>query len=201
FKSVLNSYGQVFFSTKKTFSSLLILATFVDFYTGVFGLFAVVVTNLIAYWLGLNKYKITEGFFGFNSLLVGLGLGIYFQPGALLLLIVFLAAILTLFISVSLEGVIGKYALPYLSIPFVISLWILTLASREFMELGLNERGIYTLNDLYIIGGGSLVKLYEWWNNIPLPSSIRSYFLSLGAILFQYNLFTGVILAIGLLTY
>lgn len=201
FKSVLNSYGQVFFSTKKTFSSLLILATFVDFYTGAFGLFAVVVTNLIAYWLGLNKYKITEGFFGFNSLLVGLGLGIYFQPGALLLLIVFLAAILTLFISVSLEGMIGKYALPYLSIPFVISLWILTLASREFMKLGLNERGIYTLNDLYIIGGGSLVKLYEWWNNIPLPSSIRSYFLSLGAILFQYNLFTGVILAVGLLTY
>lgn len=201
FKSVLNSYGQVFFSNKKTFASLLLLATFVDFYTGAFGLFAVVVTNLIAYWLGLNKYKITEGFFGFNSLLVGLGLGIYFQPGPLLLLIVFLAAILTLFIAVSLEGVLGKYALPYLSIPFVISLWALTLASREFMELGLNERGIYTLNDLYIIGGGPLVKLYDWWNNIPLPSSIRSYFLSLGAILFQYNIFTGVILAIGLFTY
>lgn len=201
FKSILNSYGQVFFSNKKTFSSLLLLATFVDFYTGAFGLFAIVVTNLVAYWLGLNKYKITEGFFGFNSLLVGLGLGIYFQPGSLLMLIVFLAAILTLFIAVSLEGVLGKYALPYLSIPFVISLWALTLASREFMELGLNERGIYTLNDLYIIGGGPLVKLYDWWNNIPLPSSIRSYFLSLGAILFQYNIFTGVILAIGLFTY
>ncbi len=201
FKSILNSYGQVFFSTKKTFSTLLLLATFVDFYTGVFGLFAVVVTTLLAYWLGFNKYKITEGFFGFNSLLVGLGLGIYFQPGPLLLLIVFLAAIFTLFISVALEGVIGKYALPYLSIPFVISLWALTLASREFMELGLNERGIYTLNDLYIIGGGPLVNLYEWWNNLPLPSSVRSYFLALGAILFQYNLFTGVVLAVGLLSY
>jgi urea transporter len=201
FKSVLNSYGQVFFSNKKTFSTLLLLATFVDFYTGIFGLFAVVITTLAAYWLGFDKYKITEGFFGFNSLLVGLGLGIYFQPGPLLLLIVLLAAIFTLFISVSLEGVIGKYALPYLSIPFVLSLWALTLASREFMELGLNERGIYTLNDLYIIGGGPLVNLYEWWNNMPLPSSIRSYFLSLGAILFQYNLFTGIVLAVGLLTY
>lgn len=200
-KSILNSYGQVFFSNKKTFSTLLLLVTFIDFYTGAFGLFAVIVTTLVAFWLGFDKYKITEGFYGFNSLLVGLGLGIYFQPGPLLLLIVFLAAIFTLFISVALEGVIGKYALPYLSIPFVISLWALTLASREFMELGLNERGIYTLNDLYIIGGGPLVNLYEWWNNLPLPSSIRSYFLSLGAILFQYNLFTGVVLAIGLLTY
>lgn len=200
-KSILNSYGQVFFSNKKTFASLLLLATFVDFYTGAFGLFAVAVTNTFAYLLGLDKFKVTQGYFGFNSLLVGLGLGIYFQPGILLLLIVFLSAILTLFISVSMEGIIGKYALPYLSIPFVISLWALTLASREFMALGLNERGIYTLNDLYILGGGSLVKVYEWWNGIPFPTSIRSYFLSLGAILFQYNVFTGVVLAIGLLTY
>jgi urea transporter/murein DD-endopeptidase MepM/ murein hydrolase activator NlpD len=200
-KSLLNSYGQVFFSNKKTFATLLLLATFVDFYTGLFGLFAVATTNAVAYWLGFDKFKIGQGYYGFNSLLVGLGLGIYFQPGPLLLLIVFLAAILTLFISVSLEGVIGKYALPYLSIPFVISLWAMTLASREFMELGLNERGIYTLNDLYIIGGGRLVYLYEWWNSIALPSSIRSYFLSLGAILFQYNVLTGIVLALGLLTY
>ncbi|MDY0254320.1 MAG: urea transporter [Tenuifilaceae bacterium] len=199
--SILNSYGQVFFSNKKTFAILLFLTTFVDFYTGLFGLFAISTTNAIAYWLGFDKYKISQGFYGFNSLLVGLGLGIYFQPGLLLLLIVFLAAILTLFISVSLEGIIGKYALPYLSIPFVISLWAMTLASREFMALGLNERGIYTLNDLYIVGGGGLVSLYEWWNSIPLPSSIRSYFLSLGAILFQYNVLTGIVLAVGLLIY
>lgn len=200
-ESILNSYGQVFFSNKKTFSTLLFLVTFIDFYTGAFGLFAVVITNLIAYWIGFDKHKITQGFFGFNSLLVGLGLGIYFEPGFLLLVIVLLASILTLLISVTMEGVIGKYGLPYLSIPFVISLWALTLASREFMGLGLNERGIYTLNDLYIIGGGPLVNLYERVNSLPLPSSLRSYFLSLGAILFQYNIFTGFVLAVGLLTY
>ncbi|MDV7403095.1 urea transporter, partial [Arthrospira platensis SPKY1] len=105
-----------------------------------------------------------------NALLVGLGLGIYFQPGALLVFIVLVAGLLTLFIAVALEGVIGKYALPYLSIPFVLALWALMLASREFSALGLNERGIYTLNDLYVLGGHSLVKLYEWWNALPLPS-------------------------------
>ena len=71
-KSILNSYGQVFFSNKKTFASLLLLATFVDFYTGAFGLFAVAVTNTFAYLLGLDKFKVTQGYFGFNSLLVGL---------------------------------------------------------------------------------------------------------------------------------
>lgn len=200
-KSILNSYGQVFFSDNKLFASILFVVTFIDFYTGLYGLFAVVVTNIIAYWFGFEITRIRQGYYGFNSLLVGLGLGIYFQPDLLLLLVVFLAGVLTLFVAVSLEGVVGKYALPNLSLPFIISLWALTLASREFMELGLNERGIYTLNDLYIIGGGPLVRLYEWWNSLPIPGSIRSYFLSLGAILFQFNVLTGILIAIGLLLY
>lgn len=160
------------------------LITFIDFYTGIAGLLSVLVTITLANWIGLNKFKIQEGYYGFNSLLVGLGIGVYFQPGGLLFFIILLAGVLTLLISVALEGVIGKYALPYLSIPFVLSLWALTLASREFSALGLNERGIYTLNDLYIIGGNLLVQMYEWWNNIALPFSIRAYFLSLGAIFF-----------------
>lgn len=200
-QSIINSYGQVFFSDNKPFALLILLVTFIDFYTGAFGLFTVLVTNGMAYWFGFDKFKIRQGYYGFNSLLVGLGLGIYFQPDLLLLLIVLLAGILTLFFSVTMEGVIGKYALPYLSIPFIISLWAMTLASREFMELGLSERGIYTLNDLYIIGGGPLVNLYEWWNQIPIPSPVRSYFLSLGAILFQYNVLTGLLISIGLLIY
>ena len=199
--SVINSYGQVFFSDTKLFAILIAVITFFDFFTGAFGLLAILITNALAYWIGFDKYKIRQGFYGFNSLLVGLGLGIYFEPGPLLILIIILAGAFTLFLSVTMEGVIGKYALPYLSLPFVIALWALTLASREFMELGLSERGIYTLNDLYIIGGGPLVKTYEWFNSIPLPSSIRSYFLSLGAILFQYNMLTGIVLAVGLLIY
>ena len=201
FRSLMNSYSQVFFSDNIFFAAIIILVTFIDVYTGLFGLFSVLVTNAMAYWIGFDKFKIRQGYYGFNSLLVGLGLGIYFQPGALLMFIVLLAVLLTLFISVSMEGVIGKYALPYLSIPFVISLWILTLASREFQTLGLNERGIYTMNDLYLIGGNSLVNIYNWWNAVPILVSVKVYFLSLGAIFFQYNVFAGIIIAIGILIY
>ncbi len=200
-QSILNSYAQVFFSDNKVFAGILMLITFVDFYTGLFGLLAVLITTGMAHWMGFDKFKVKQGYYGFNSLLVGLGVGIYFQPGLLLLLIIVLAAVLTLFISVAFEGIIGKYALPYLSLPFVFSLWAVMLASREFQALGLNERGIFTLNELYLLGGHNLVKLYEWWGHIPFPPSIRSYFLSLGAIFFQFNVFTGVLVAIGLLIY
>ncbi len=200
-QSTLNSYAQVFFSDNKVFAGILMLITFVDFYTGLFGLMAVLITTGMAHWMGFDKFKIKQGYYGFNSLLTGLGIGIFFQPGWLLVLIIILAAVLTLFISVAFEGIIGKYALPYLSLPFVFALWAVMLASREFQALGLNERGIYTLNELYLLGGHNLVKLYEWWGNIPFPSSVRSYFLSLGAIFFQFNVFTGVLVAIGLLVY
>lgn len=200
-QSILNSYAQVFFSDNKVFAGILMLITFVDFYTGLFGLMAVLITTGMAHWMGFDKFKIKQGYYGFNSLLTGLGIGIFFQPGLLLVLIIILAAVLTLFISVAFEGIIGKYALPYLSLPFVFALWAVMLASREFQALGLNERGIYTLNELYLLGGHNLVKLYEWWGNIPFPSSVRSYFLSLGAIFFQFNVFTGVLVAIGLLVY
>lgn len=200
-RSILNGYSQVFFSDQTTFAIILLVITFVDFYTGLAGLLSVITTTALARWMGYDKFRIHQGYYGFNALLVGLGLGIYFQPGMLLLLMVLLAAVLTLFLSITLEGVIGKYALPHLSLPFVLALWAIMLASRDFQALGLNERGIYTFNDLYVLGGAPLVHLYEWWAAFPFPSSLRAYFLSMGAIFFQINLFTGVLVATGLLVF
>ncbi|TVP98662.1 MAG: peptidase M23 [Balneolaceae bacterium] len=200
-KGFLNSYTQIFFSDNKVFAAILIPVTFVDFFAGLFGLISVLITNSAAWLIGLSRYNIQKGYYGFNSLLVGLGIGIYYEPGLVLLFLVFIAAVFTLFISVTLEGVIGKYYLPHLSLPFVFGLWMLMLSAREFDALALNERWIYTLNDLYIFGGQSLVTVYEWWNRLSIPSPMRSYFLSLGAILFQFSVLSGVLVAAGLLIY
>lgn len=200
-KAIPNSYGQVFFSDQKLFAGILMVVTFFDLYAGVFGLLSVITTNLVGFLLGFDKKTISKGVFGFNSLLVGLGLGVYFEPSLYLVLVILIGAILTLLIAVSLQGVIGKYALPYLSIPFLLSIWVMTLATKEFAALGISERGIYTFNDLYTIGGDPLVRIYEWWNDLQLSKSLRVYFISLGAILFQYNLLSGIVLSIGLLLF
>jgi len=200
-EGIPNSYSQVFFSDNRVFALILLLITFIDLYAGIMGLLSVITTNLVGFFLGFDRRTISKGLFGFNSLLVGLALGVYFKPGVLLLTVVVLGAILTLLVSVSMQGVIGKYALPFLSIPFLLSVWIMTLATREFTALGVSERGIYTFNDLYTIGGTSLVRLYEWWNAVDIAHSLRIYLISLGAILFQYNVLSGLILAVGLFYY
>jgi len=200
-RAIPNSYGQVFFSDQRLFALILLVITFFDLYAGLMGLLSVITTNLVGFILGFDRKVIGRGVFGFNSLLVGLGLGIYYKPDLQLIMLIIMAAILTLLIAVSLQGVIGKYALPFLSVPFLIAIWIMTLSTKEFTALGISERGIYTFNDLYTLGGDPLVRLYEWWNELQLPRSIRIYFISLGAIVFQFNLFSGIILAVGLLLF
>lgn len=200
-QSVLNSYSQVFFSTHVVFALIIFVVTFFDLYTGLFGLLSVLVTTVAAAWIGFDREKIRQGYYGFNALLMGLGLGVYYNPGLPLITIVILAAVLTLFISVALEGIVGKYALPYLSLPFVLALWAVTISTREFTFLNISERGIYLINDLYSLGGQQLVDAYQWWSALPFPVSLKIYFSSLSTIFFQYSTFTGILIAAGLLIY
>ncbi len=199
--STLNSYSQIFFSNDKIFAAILVLVSFFDLNAGISGLMAVVASNAAAYLIGFNRNNIIAGYYGFNSLLVGLGLGIYYQMSPIFLLVLLFAAIFTLFITIMLEGVIGKYGLPYLSISFLLGIWMVTLASRQFSELAISEKGIYMSNEIYSIGGHFFVGIYNWFNDLDLHESIIIYFRSLGAIFFQYHLFAGILIAIGLLIY
>jgi len=199
--TVLNSYSQIFFSENKLFAAMLVLVSFIDIWAGFSGLLAVFTANITAYTLGFNKQAILKGMYGFNALLVGLGTGLTFQPSPQLFFIVFFASLLTLFITLALQGVLTKYALPYLSIPFLLGIWAIILASKDFSALGLSERGIYTYNELYALGGNNFVNFYEWFSSLNFPESLKIYFLSLGAIFFQNNILAGIIISIGLLYY
>ena len=199
--SVVNSYTQVFFSNNRMFAILLVIVSFFDVWAGLSGLIAVMTTNITAYLVGFNRFNIKSGFYGFNPLLVGLGLGIFYQFGPEYLLVLIFASLFTLFFTVMLEGVIGKYGLPYLSVSFLFGIWMVSLASRQFTALNISERGIFLSNELYQIGGASFVSVYNWIISLNLHESVVIYFRSLGAIFFQYSLFAGFVIAIGLLIY
>ncbi|MEJ2593748.1 MAG: urea transporter [bacterium] len=198
---ILNSYGQVFFSKNIVLAIILMVISFFDLYAGIAGLLAVFISNNFASLIGLNREKISEGLYGFNSLLVGLGIGIYYQPGVEFYIILVFITLLTLFTTVLLEGVFWKYGLPFLSIPFLVGIWVVLIAAKGYSALDISERGIYQLNDMYTLGGMTMVRLYEWFNNLSIPASLRIYFKSLSAIFFQYHMFAGLLIALGLLIY
>ncbi len=149
----------------------------------------------------MKRQNIVNGSYGFNPLMVGLGIGIYYQPGVEYFLLLIVVSLLTLLITLSLEGILNKYGLPFLSIPFLFGIWFVLIASRGYSALELSERGVYSLNDMFAIGGMTMVEIYQWFNNLPIPEAFRIYFKSLSAILFQYHLFAGLLLAAGLLIY
>lgn len=198
-ESTLQSYSLLFFNKNNRFALLLMLVTFLDVYTGLAGLLAVVISNMTAWFIGLNETSLKTGNYGFNALLVGLALGIQYQPSIELYVILFFGSLLTLIITVFLEGWLAKYRVPYLTLPFMLAVWIIILATRSYEALSLSERGIYFLNYLHKLGGGAAVKIYEWFSDLPIPESLIIYFKSLGAIFFQYNILAGIIIALALL--
>jgi urea transporter/murein DD-endopeptidase MepM/ murein hydrolase activator NlpD len=197
----LSSYSQVFFSDNRWLAWLLLVVSFIDVNAGMAGAVAVLVSNFTAQTMGFSNWFIQKGYYGYNSLLVGLGFGLTFQPGAAFFLLLVVAALLTFLFTIAIQGIFYKYGLPYLSIPFLLGIWLLMMASGEFSALGLSVRGVYVHNELFALGGNWLIDSVGWFDKLIESQTVRTYLFSLGAIFFQYNLLAGVIIAIGILIY
>ncbi|MBY0426115.1 MAG: urea transporter, partial [Cytophagales bacterium] len=198
---IRSCYTQVFFSNNKWFALVLFISTFTDVYAGFCGLTAIILTHCIAIWLGLNVTSIRNGTYGYNSLMVGLVLGVNFKFNLIFLLILFLSSLLCLLFSSWLGILLDKYKVPFLSMPFLLTIWILLLATRNYQNLELSERGVFRINDWYLLGGDYFILVNEWLMNLKLPLFLEVYLNSLGAIIFQSNLIAGVLIAIGLLLF
>lgn len=99
----------------------------------------------------------------------------------------------------TLGGWLNRYYLPVLSIPFVISFWFVLLPSGQFENLGLTQRNIYWMNEMYSIGGNGLLNLFQKIDSLPIGHLADMYLRALSSIFFQNNLIAGFLIAISLL--
>ena len=198
-ETILNSYAQVFFSENKLLGSLLLLVSFLDWKVGLSGIIAVITSVILSTSLGYSLEKIRKGFYSFNALLVGLGVGTYFALSIETLFLVAIGSIVAVFITVFLIGLLQKYGLPFLSLPFLLAIWLLLLSFPSFTNVAVNTDAIYPSNMFFKLGGETLVYVVDSLNNIFNNTGFDTYFLSLGAIFFQFNILAGVLIAVGLL--
>ena len=178
---------------------VLMLVTFFNFYAGLSGLIAVIITVLAANSLGFDKTQLKRGLFSFNALLTGVGMGTFFDPGLVFFSLLALAALLTLILSVTLGNWLNRFGLPVLSLPFVFTFWFILLPSTDFENLGLTQRNIYWMNEMYSMGGSSLLNFFQSVNSLPFHHLIDTYFRSMSSIFFQDNLITGILIVAALL--
>lgn len=197
--ATLNSYSVIFFFNNKLLASVIMLASFLNFFAGLSGLIAVLTTVLIAHTMGFDKIQLKNGLYSFNALLTGIGMGTFFEPGLVFFSLLLLAALLTLILSVTLGGWLYKYGLPFLSIPFVITTWFILLPSSQFENLGLTQRNIYWMNEVYAIGGNKMLNFFQTMDTLPVHKMVDIYLRSMSSIFFQDNLIAGLLIALALL--
>jgi len=196
FEGLLNSFSQIYFSNGKLLAALLILVTFFDFGAGLAGIIAVFCTQITALVFHFDHKNIREGTYSYNSAMVGVAVGVFYQFNLSLLVLLIITSVLTFFLTIWFFNQLAVKGLPFLSIPFLLVTWLIIIGGKNFSALELQEKSVFTLVAFY-------PQLFENTTNfitsLPFADILLLYFRSLGAILFQYNDLAGVIIAIGIL--
>ena len=198
-EATLTSYSQIFFTETKILASILVVASFTEWWIGLSGLIAVLTAITLSQVFGYSEITTKKGLYSFNALLVGLGIGTYFSPGLEVLLLIIAGAAIAFFSTVFFMGIFTKYGLPFLSIPFLVGMWLMLLAFPSFTNIALNMETLYPSNMYFKLGGNVLVAVVEGLSSFFADTGFDTYFLSLGAIFFQFNILSGVLISIGLL--
>jgi urea transporter len=198
-RTVLRSYSMLFFSQHRGLAGLLLLVSFAHPTAGLAGLAGAALAVVGARLAGFNRAWTDAGAYSFNSLLVGLALASFYAPGWALAGLVAVGAGVALLLSVALGGWLGGRGLPFLSLPFLLTTWLLMLGSGPLLHLAAGETAMYWLNDVYALGGPRLVALAQWVGDWPWPPLLATYLRALGSVLFQDSAAAGLLVVLGLL--
>lgn len=199
--SILNSYSLIFFSLNPVFAFIILLVTFFSPFVGIVGLCTVVLTNFFCDLIGFRKDEIRTGLFGFNALLLGLALGYEYQPSLSFGLLLLAAIGLQMLITAGLKGVFASSNLPFLSLPFLISYWIISLAASSFGHVALDESHSYVHNEILKAETSPIYRLAHALDTLPMPLFFEIFFKTLAGTFFQSSVLGGILIAFGLLIF
>ena len=200
-QAVFTSYAMLFFSKNKLLAVFVLLVSFFNPFAGSAGLAALLIAIIAAYNLGYTREQISTGYYIYSALLLGLGMGTFYETGLAFWILLALASLLSVLISLVLVARFQKNNLPALSLAFILSFWVIILAAKQFAAVGLTERNIYWVNTMYSLGGNQLIGLVQKIEGLQMPDVVAGFFHSMSAILFQSNIAAGIVLSIGLLLY
>ena len=195
FEGLLNSFAQVYFSNNKIFAAILLLVTFFDFGGGIAAVLSVLISQATALFFNFDHKNLREGTYTYNSAMVGVAIGIFYQFNTSLIILLIISSILTFFLTIWFLNQLAIKGLPFLSIPFLLVIWLIILGGRNFSALELQEKTTLSLVAYFPYLFSSVTDYISYF---PFADMFYLYFRSLGAIFFQYNDLAGLIIAFGL---
>jgi len=173
---ILKPYSSLLFLNNKYIGLLLLLVTFINPSVAISGLFALISTIIFAEFIGLREEYLENGFYLYNSLLVGMGIGFLFSPTPISLFFILILAIFTFLVSFVLNRIFAVYKIPILSLPFSLITIVAYLASLKYSHLFSNLINNHLIFD------------------ISIASYIDPFFRALGTIFFLSNVLVGMVI-------
>jgi urea transporter len=137
----LRSTGQVMFQNNPVTGILFLAAIAWGSYAAgvprvaIAGVLAVVVANLTAQWLRVDNEPLYSGLYGYNGILVGLALATFLSSNALMWVYVVLGAAVSVIAMLGTANTVKPLGLSSLTFPFVLTTWLLLLATYGFSGL------------------------------------------------------------------
>jgi urea transporter len=136
----LRGTGQVMFQDNPLSGALFLAAIGCGSYAAgaprvaIAGLLAVVVATLTAQWLRVEQAPLRSGLYGYNGILVGLALATFLGSGALMWVYVVLGAAVSVVVMLGTANAVKPWG-SALTFPFVLTTWLLLLATYGFSGL------------------------------------------------------------------
>jgi urea transporter len=190
----LRGVGQVMFQNNPLTGALFLVAICWGSYAAgtphvaIAGLLAVVIATLTAQWLQVDKDSLHAGLYGFNGILVGLALATFLAPNALMWVYVVLGAAVSVVVMLGTVNVVKPWG-GALTFPFVITTWLLLLATYGFS--GLAGAALPT---------GSVVAAFQPYEGSPLNlvDLARGVLLSISQVFLKASAVAALLLLAGL---
>lgn len=176
--NILKPYSAILFLDNKFAGFILLFITFINPSVALSGIAAILFTSLFAGFIGLKEAYLSQGFYIYNSLLVGMGVGYIFSPTLLSVLLIAIVSSFTFMLSFMLNRLFSVYHIPILSLPFSIVTMFLYLASLKYSGLLSSLVNNTTILD------------------ITLPLNISGFLKSFGTIFFLPNNLAGILMLI-----
>jgi urea transporter len=190
----LRSIGQVMFQNNPLTGMLFLAAiAWASYASGaprvaIAGIVAVVAANLTAELLHVDTDSLHAGLYGFNGILVGLALATFLAPGLLLWVYVILGAVVSVVVMLGTTNAVKPWG-GALTFPFVLTTWLLLLATYGFS--GLAGAALPT---------GRVVTVFQPYQGSPLQliDLVQGVFLSISQVFLKASSIAALLLFAGL---
>lgn len=190
----LRSIGQVMFQNNPLTGTLFLAAIVWGSYASgaprvaIAGVVAVIAANLTAELLHVDTDSLHAGLYGFNGILVGLALATFLAPGLLLWVYVVLGAAVSVVVMLGTTNAVKPWG-GALTFPFVLTTWLLLLATYGFS--GLAGAALPT---------GRVVTAFQAYQGSPLQliDLVQGVFLSISQVFLKASSIAALLLFAGL---